>query len=330
MCVNYAANEIRVFTDSDHFFEQLTTDVQNAKQSVSIQCMSFEADQVGLKLIELLGSKPTLERILLIDHYSRFVVNDTFLKAPQGWMNKNNASEERKDLDKLLERAKKLGIRIKFTNPMGFLMHRYPARNHKKMILIDENISYVGGMNFTEHNFLWSDMMIRQENPDINAALNISFKADLNQSKPKAIINVNDDVTLYTLNGWKTKEAFGNLINRIKSSKKVIAISPYISYPMLDAIASVEDNTVILPKKNNKPVIRFVHGLKRYSDINFKYVPGKMLHAKLLILDDRIAVYGSSNFDIVSYFFEKEVFLVHKSDNLIKQLLTFTSQLINK
>jgi cardiolipin synthase len=245
-------------------------------------------------------------------------------------MNKDNAREERKDLDKLIQRAKKMGLRIKFTNPMGFLMHRYPARNHKKMILIDEDVSYVGGMNFTEHNFLWSDMMVRQENPDINAALNVSFMADLNETEPEPIIDVNDDVTLYTLNGWKTKAVFGDLINRIKSSNKVIAISPYISYPMLDAIASVEDNTVILPKNNNKPIIQFLHGLERYSEINFKYVPGKMLHAKLLILDDQTAVYGSSNFDLISYFFEKEVVLVHKNENLIKQLSTFTSELINK
>lgn len=322
-------NDIHVFVDSDHFFEQLTTDVQNAQHSVCIQCMSFEADQVGIKLIELLGSKPTLERTLLIDHYSRFVVNDTFLNAPQGWMNKNNARSERKDLDKLLKRAKKLGIRVKFTNPMGFLMHRYPARNHKKIVLIDEDISYLGGMNFTEHNFQWTDLMIRHQNPDIAEALSRSFSADLNETKTTPIIKINKETTLYTLEGFKTKSAFQQLLNLIKLSHKVVAISPYISYPVLNAIATIEDNTVIVPAANNKPFIHFVHGLKRYSNVNFNYITGKMLHTKLLILDDETAIYGSSNFDMISYFFEKEIILVNRNPVLIKQLKSFASQLNN-
>lgn len=330
MCINYAASEIRVFMDSDHFFEQLTADVQNARHSVSIQCMSFEADQVGAKLIELLGSKPTLERTLLIDDYSRFVVNDTFLNAPQGWLNKNNARKERQALDGLLKQARQSGIRVKFTNPMGFLMYRYPARNHKKMVLVDEEISYLGGMNFTEHNFEWSDTMVRHTNPDIAAALKASFQADLNETTPPPITEINPKTVLYLLNGWKTKEAYTNLLERVTSSSKVVALSPYISYPMLDAIASVPDNQVILPKANNKPLMHYIHNLKRYSEINFKYVSGKMVHAKMLILDDEVAVYGSSNFDVISYFFEKEVVMVNKNPELIKQLTSFTSQLINK
>ncbi len=330
MSENYTYDTVRVFADSDRFLDQLTSDVQNAQKSIRIQCMSFEADQVGTKLIELLGSKPALERTLLIDDYSRYVVNDTFLHAPQGWMNKNNAREERKELDTLLARAREMDIHIKFTNPMGFLMHRYPARNHKKMILIDEHITYVGGLNFTEHNFLWSDVMIRHTNPDIAIALQASFSADLNDTSAPPITKINNDVILYILDGWKTRSAYENLLKQIISSNKVVAISPYISYPMLDAIASVPDNMVILPEENNKPFIRLVHDLGRYSRVNFKYVPGKMLHAKLLIIDDKKVVYGSSNFDIISYFFEKEVILVHQNPSLIEQISMFTSQLINK
>lgn len=330
MCVNYAANEIRVFMDSNRFFEQLTADVQNARHSVYIQCMSFEADQVGTKLIELLGSKPTLERTLLIDDYSRYVVNDTFLNAPQGWMNKNNARNERAALEGLIEQAREFGVKVKFTSPMGFLMHRYPARNHKKMVIIDDEISYLGGMNFTEHNFEWSDTMVRHTNPDIASALSVSFQADLNETKSPAVTEIDSDTVLYLFNGWKTKSAYESLIERVKSSKKVIALSPYISYPMLDAIAAVPDNQVILPKDNNKPLMHIIHGLSRYSQIDFKYVSGKMVHAKMLILDDEVAVYGSSNFDVISYFFEKEVVMVNKNPELVKQLTSFTSQLINK
>ena len=324
-----ASDTTRVFADSDLFFEQLTADIKNAQKSVRIQCMSFEADQVGTKLIELLSSKPTLDRTLLIDHYSRFVVNDTFLNAPQGWMNHNNARKERKQLDILLAEAGDAGIKVKFTSPMGLLMYRYPARNHKKMVLIDDHISYLGGLNFTEHNFRWADLMVRHENPLIVNALDQSFEADLHETQSPEITELSDTLTLYTLNGFKTKSAYHALVEQIKSCQKVVAISPYISFPMLDAIAGVPENMVILPKLNNKPVLNFVHRLNRYSNIHFRYVQGEMVHTKLLILDDKIAVYGSSNFDTVSYFFEKEVILANQDPKLIGQLTNIVTELLN-
>lgn len=330
MSENNVSDTTRVFADSDGFFDQLTADVQDARHSVRIQCMSFEADRIGTKLIELLGSKPTLERTLLIDHYSRFVVNDTFLNAPQGWMDRNNARSERRELNILLTRAREMGIRVKFTSPMGFLMHRYPARNHKKMVLIDDDISYLGGMNFTEHNFRWTDLMFRHTDSALNQALSRSFQADLNERDTEAVVQVDNSSTLYILNGLQTKTAFRKLLNRIKTSKKVIAISPYISYPVLDAIAAIPDNRVILPAKNNKPLINLVHRLKRYSGINFEYAHGEMVHAKLLILDDSVVIYGSGNFDTVSYLFEKEVILMKKEQALTDQLNTIIADIINQ
>lgn len=324
-----APSTTRVYMKSNAFFEQLASDIQKANQSVRIQCMSFEADQAGTKLIELLGSKPTIDRTLLIDNYSRYVVNDTFLYGPNGWLNKNNARSEYAKLDGLLEQARDFGIKIKFTNPIGFLMHRYPVRNHKKMVLIDNNISYLGGLNFTEHNFHWTDLMIRHEENNVAETLEESFLADWDNKSAPSFTKINNDIALYNLNGLRTRPAFQKLLDRIKLSDKVVAISPYISYPMLDAIATVNDNTVIVPANNNKPFMRFIHGLKRYSKINFKYVSGKMLHMKLLILDDEIAVYGSSNFDTISYLFEKEIILSNRNPPLVKQLNSFITRLIN-
>lgn len=35
------------------------------------------------------------------------------------------------------------------------------AKNHKKLIVIDDRLTYIGGINFSEHNFAWHDLMIR-------------------------------------------------------------------------------------------------------------------------------------------------------------------------
>lgn len=319
-----------VFTNSDLFFDQLEADIYNARHSVWIQCMSFEADRIGQKLIEILQRKPTLDRTLLIDSYSKFVVNDTFLPGPFGILGKNNAWKERLALNRLLKEARHAGIRVKFTNPMGFLLFKYPVRNHKKLIVIDDHISYVGGINFTEHNFRWTDMMIRHSSNEICRALKATFLADLSGQEIPPVQVVDDTTKLYILNGLKTRLAFSELLSFISGAHKLTAITPYISYPFLDAVAKVPENKVILPRQNNKRYIGFFHRLDRYDKINFIYSEGEMIHTKLIIIDDRTVIYGSSNFDTISYLFEKEILLQKTDPFLVQQLGDFASRLINR
>jgi cardiolipin synthase len=172
-------------------------------------------------------------------------------------------------------------------------------------------------------------MMIRHTDPAVSEALLSSFLADLNETKADTVKSINDSSILYNLDGWRSRSTYELLMDRIRSSEKVVAISPYISYPVLDAVAEVENNTVILPKNNNKSVFKLIHGMKRYSKINFKYVNGEMLHAKLMILDDDTAIYGSSNFDFVSYFFEKEVLLVNSDQHLLNRFKAIIKELLS-
>ena len=64
------------------------------------------------------------------------------------------------------------GVAVRVTNPIGPLKLNYPARNHKKLIIADD-VAYVGGINFSDHNFAWRDFMVRiagQEAADFLAA----------------------------------------------------------------------------------------------------------------------------------------------------------------
>ncbi len=328
MAGNISLRDTRVFTQSSNFFEQLSEDVKQARSSIYIQCMSFEADETGNKLIEILISKPTVERILLIDSYSKYVVNDTFLPGPASLFNKNDARKERQALNPLLDRARQNGIKIKFTNPMGFLLWKYPARNHKKLVLVDDNISYVGGVNFTDHNFEWRDLMVRHTSKKINTALTTSFKNDFYGKESKAIHQIDANTQLFVLNGYKSKEALNPLLAIIKKASKVVVVSPYISYPFLDAVAHVKNNKVILPRNNNKGYINFIHQLGRYKNVNYNYFDGQMMHMKLMLIDDKTAIYGSSNFDAISYFFEKEILIQNTNIDLVQHLTSVALKLI--
>lgn len=349
------------------FLDALEKDLKKASHFIAIQVMSFEADQAGLGIIELLSNYPQIQRRLLIDAYSTIVVNDTWTQRPGRSPRLHAAREELNALWPLLQHAQDQGIEIQFTNPLGPVWLKYPLRNHKKCVLIDQAISYVGGINITEHNFGWKDLMIRQQDEQLASALYSSFKADWqtgflphklqtftpatisgpattsnpfkteNPNKttnpsirdqstrdtPPAYQRIDPNTELYLLNGLSTKTAFRQLQTQVEQAKNVEVFSPYISYPMLDSVAKVVEHTVWVPEHNNKALVKLTSRLPRYRKLNIQTIPGspeEMLHAKVMILDDEIVIYGSSNFDLISYLFEQELVIVTRNAGLAQEI----------
>ena len=323
--------------------------------------MSYETDQAGQQVVELLIRHPHLQRRLLIDAYSTAVVNDTWLAKPYGSTRWKTAREEARQLWPLLQQAMSNGIDIRFTQPLGPLFLKYPFRNHKKCVLIDHKVSYVGGINITDHNFGWNDLMIRQQVEPLTIALQDSFEADwqagflpksvakdlpkqlhkqlpkqsqntdltttktqLATNPPPAYQQIDPNTELYLLDGLSTKTAYRQLQQTVEQARRVQVFSPYISYPMLDSVAKVADHTVWMPEHNNKPVVTLLSQLPRYRSLNIQKIPGtpeEMLHAKVMILDEETVLYGSSNFDVVSYLFEKEMVIVRRDKELANRIL---------
>jgi cardiolipin synthase len=339
------------------FLDALEKDLKKASHSIAIQVMSFEADQAGQRIIDVLSNYPQLQRRLLIDAYSTIVVNDTWTRRPGSSPRLRAARQELKALWALLKAAQDQSIEIRFTNPLGPFWLKYPLRNHKKCVLIDQAISYLGGINITDHNFGWNDLMIRDQHTVLAQALQQSFDSDwqagflpkklsahkVNQARKEGEYSLNtttqaptttktppphqsidSDTELYLLNGLSTKAAYRDLQERVEQAKKVEVFSPYLSYPMLDSVAKVADHNIWVPETNNKAAMKGLLKLPRYRKLNIQTVPGtpeNMLHAKVMVLEEETLVYGSSNFDLISYLFEKELVIVRRNAEMAAEVL---------
>ena len=126
--------------------------------------MTFEGDGSGEEFAQLLIDKASegVAVRLLLDHYSDVIADDILpfrLHRHHSW----RAERERTRL--LLERLTRSKVALHRTAPSGHL-HRYLLyRNHKKMVLIDGHVAFVGGINISDHNYAWHDFMTRVSGP---------------------------------------------------------------------------------------------------------------------------------------------------------------------
>lgn len=309
--------------------QNLSARAASASHALFVQAMTFEGDKAGEQLIRLMMESPAKDKRLLVDSYSKAVINDSFVFSPKYVLDKE-FRDEVISTRRLIKMARENGIAVKFTNPLGFLMMRYPLRNHKKMVIVDEETSYLGGINFSDHNFEWHDMMIGMEDNAIGKLLADDFKSTWegkNQSKTVST----KDTAVYFLNGRKSFSLYENLFDKIKKAKhSVEVISPYVSDPLLLVLRETAtrgvQTSIISPSENNKSFFKnLLYSELRHGYFDLYEYPG-MSHLKAILIDGKTLLFGSSNYDLISYYFEQEVVVELQDESLIAD---FKKQILN-
>lgn len=306
---------------SKAFMKRLEEVAKDAKESLLAQAMTFEGDDAGKWLIDVMKSSPVKDKRLLIDSYSKVVINDHFVFSTK-YLKDADFKKEVKETKALVRRAEEAGIRVKFTNPIGLIGQKYPLRNHKKMVIVDGETSFLGGINFSDHNFAWHDMMVELGDKKLGESLVGDFDKTWNGINQSTSINT-DDGQLYLFNGSKSKSLYDEFFGHIRAAKKSVqVISPYISEPLLGVLRSVAASgveiTIVSPQENNKSIFKnIILSEQQKGYFQLKEYTG-MSHMKAILIDDEKLIFGSSNYDLVSYYFEQEVVFVSEDRSLIQ------------
>ncbi len=291
------------------FWERLKRDISEAQHRVCLQVMTFEGDAVGQEVSRALHVSTAADKRVLVDAYTRYVINDRFLFSPLAMLDRGLVAEARatRAMFRALEAA---GVGVRFTNRVGWAFCRYPSRNHKKLMVIDD-VAYFGGVNFSEHNFAWHDLMLRIDDREVAQTLAADFEASW-QGRPIAGAFHFDQLEVLSLDGRSNARLFAPILERIaQAQRSVQVISPYLTFPFDAALASAQARgakvTLLTPWPNNKPIIRdyLLWAADRAGfDVRLQE---KMGHMKAILIDDAVLILGSSNFDFVSYHAEDEI-----------------------
>jgi cardiolipin synthase len=324
---NYSAifcgSNIAVYTRGTDKFDALLEDIHQAQHYIHIQYYIFSDDKIGYRVRQALIAK------------AREGVQVRLLYDDVGcWNTKKRFFEE----------MRKEGIEV-----FSFLKVVFPIltskvnyRNHRKIVVIDGQIGYMGGMNiadrYYEGNRLgpWRDTHFRITGPGVYG-LQSSFLIDWYIASNRIIKGKEfyPETKIYSemkmqvvMSGpasqWLTlMQAF---IFCISNAKKHIYIqTPYflpteaLNQALQMAALGGIDVRLMIPKASDTPSAKmatfsYVDKMLKAGVKVLLYSKG-FLHSKLLLVDDMLTCFGSANFDFRSFEhnFEINTFVYQKA-----------------
>ncbi len=225
--------------------------------------------------------------------------------------------------------------KIKYNTDIFTRSHK---RNHRKLLLIDDNISWIGSSNLTAYNMNWRESMLRLKN-GITYTLSKLFMQDFriynkyvfNKAYNTRLIKYEDFEILRDAPSIAVKRINQRFIKMIRAAKRMVLIeTPYflpgyfLRKAMMDAAKRGVKVTVILPKQSDVNLIDVLRnkylGPLHKSGIRFLFFTPNNLHAKLLLVDSKSFAIGSSNFDYRSFRYMYEIILTGEDKSIAEQI----------
>jgi cardiolipin synthase len=295
---------LRLLVDVPEFLEAVARDVRGAERTAYVQAMSFEGDAAGLAVAGLIRECPARDRRVLIDAYTRHVLSDRLRWLPASLVSPGMWREARATR-RMIGGLRGDGVPVRFVNPAGALFRRFPARNHKKLVALDGRVAYLGGINFSDHNFAWHDLMLRIEDARAGDFLEQDFLATWQGSDRARSLRL-PGLAIHALDGRSNEAVFDEILDLVAQARDEVFLEcPYVTDPFSRELQRAARRgvhvRVVIPERHNFPLLRraLAHAALR-SPFELRLFPGRMTHMKALLVDRRHLVLGSANFDVWS------------------------------
>ena len=300
-----AGNDTRLYTTFTTMWEDMQADIAEATESVHFQFFKFEDDQVGQQVSNLLIAKAQqgVEVRVLYDAAANWLVPHRFFR-----------------------RLRDNGVMAEpFNRIFPFLTPFSNYRNHRKVVVIDGRIGYLGGMNIAErykkgvHGGIWRDTHLRISGPAVSE-LQTTFLMDWHFASKRLLCNdlyypqidpqgpsLMQIASANPSDPWRVmNQSLTMLVAR--SNRYVYLQSPYFlpTESLMNALCSAAqagiDVRLMLPVRGDKGVLVPKASCSFYeralgAGVRIYLYQNGYLHAKTAVSDDTIASIGSTNID---------------------------------
>ena len=323
-----SGNNVEIITDFQTMSDRLIADIGSARQNINMLFFKFEDDEVGRRIADALIKKAEegVQVRLIYDDAGNLMVPRRFYK-------------------KLRKHGLQVRGFIKIFLPI--LSRDYNSRNHRKVVVIDGKVGYMGGMNIAQRYAeglkwgIWRDTQIRIMGPAVSE-LQTSFLTDWKFTKgdtpdlglmyPYNAPCGNTLMQIITggpMDKWNAMmQAYMTAI--VSARSYAYLQSPYFIPPepimkvLQNAALSGVDVRVMIPYRGDKGVLppwasrSYIKEALNAGIRMYLYRKGYM-HAKTLVIDDSLVTIGSTNLDFRGFEQDFEINAFMYDENLARQ-----------
>jgi cardiolipin synthase len=308
------ANRAQLLQDSNATIDAMVADIDAAQDHVHLLFYIWLPDNNGCKIVEALkrsAARNVTCRAMADGLGSRKMIGSEHWQAMQA-----------------------AGVRLATALPIGNpllrpLKGRIDLRNHRKIVVIDDRITYCGSQNCADPEFLvkakyapWVDAVMRFEGPIARQNQHLfasdwmaHVDDDIDDLLRQPIRSADAGLTAQVVGTGPTvrysamPEMFESLMYTVR--RELVISTPYYvpDEPMQAALCAAARRgvatTIIFPARNDSWIVGAA-SRSYYADLLaagvriFEY-EGGLLHTKSLTLDGEITLIGSANMDRRSF-----------------------------
>jgi cardiolipin synthase len=339
-CPPVGGNTVRFLTSGEEAYAEYERQIRGAKHTIHLMTFILGRDDTGRRIVELLTQRARegVKVRLLLDAVGCLLSSRGFV-----------------------EPLRKAGGEVQRFMPVLMLQWRGSAnlRNHRKIAVFDQQRVILGGHNLASEYMgpgafkkRWRDFGAVIEGPAVEL-LNEIFLADwryasgqsidaLHAERGVPVIEPRGACELQVVASGPDVEGdalYEGILSFIQEAKRRIwIITPYfipdevLFRSLLVKARTGHEVKLVVPARSNHPIADharryYLRELQKAGAQVLLFQPG-MMHSKGMIVDDRIGLLGSANFDLRSLFVNFEIGVFVYSEPEVRVMRAWAQELI--
>ncbi len=330
-------NAATLIADYQESLDAMADAIRQAKRYVHVEFYILQSDDATdnfFRALEEAAARGVVVRVLL-DH----------------WANRGKPFYRQ-----TLRRLDAMGAHWHLMLPVQPLRGRYQRpdlRNHRKLLVIDGTVAYMGSQNVTDSTYNlrknirrglhWVDLMVRVQGPVV-ASINAVFLSDWYSETDETLT---DEIDLFSVEsgpgdldcqivpsgpGFDFQNNLKLFLGLLFAAReRIIIVSPYFvpDEALLLAITTACQRGVhvelFVSEEGDQAMV--YHAQRSYYEALLQagvkiwmYRRPFILHSKSLTIDDEVAVIGSSNMDMRSFGLNLEVSMLVRGEEFVREM----------